>query len=205
MAFDGFSLSALIEADILEYGIQLDPNVCLVYLSNLELPSGCYRFGGEGHIAQVTSEPIGDKEPIRQLLDTPAELGRSFAIACPGVWGSNRLSYRAPFRDKDTGELGWPDNPVEALLTQRPSPFRFRLGNQQDEQKQDVHNPSQPKLLSRGRYAVPAGSVYVLDKPLEPWLQWPSGKRHEGGWFPYEGYSFKRWGCSLALPLELTS
>ena len=40
----------------LEYGIQLNPEMCLVYLSNMDLPreegrsQGCYRFGGEGPI-----------------------------------------------------------------------------------------------------------------------------------------------------------
>lgn len=186
----------------LDYGIQLDPQICLVYLSNLELPNGCYRFGGEGHLVQVTSVPIQDDEPIRSLLETPEALGRSFAIICPGVWGSNRLSYRAPLRDKQ-GNLSWPNNPVQSVLTQRPKTFRFRLGNQRDEHNQDVHGASQPKLLSRGRYAVPAGSVYVLEKPLKPWLQWPDGKWPDAGWFPTEGYSFKRWGCALALALEL--
>lgn len=188
----------------LEYGIQLDPQVCLVYLANVELPNGAYRFGGEGHIVQVTSEPIAPDEPIRSLLETPTELDKSFAIACPGVWGSNRLSYRAPLRDRE-GHLSWPDNPVRSVLTQRPVAFRFRLGNQQDEHHQDVHGESQPKLLSRGRYAVPAGSVYVLEKPLIPWLAWPDGKWPDNGWFPTEGYSFKRWGCALALPLSLVS
>ncbi|MBE7385866.1 MAG: CRISPR-associated protein Cmr3 [Leptolyngbya sp. SIO1E4] len=189
----------------LEYGIQLHPEVCLVYLSTVPLPEGSYRFGGEGHIVQVTSEPIQPEEPICQLLDTPTELDKSFAIACPAVWGSNRLSYRAPFRDKDSGALSWPDNPVKALLTQRPSAFRFRLGNQQDSSGQSVHGERQPKLLSRGRYAVPAGSIYVLEKPLEPWRNWPSGRWPDEGWFPYEGFSFKRWGCALALPLEIVA
>jgi CRISPR-associated protein Cmr3 len=183
----------------LEYGIQLEPNACLVYLSNLKLPDGCYRFGGEGHMVQVKSEEIQSSEPIHQLLEK--KLGSQFAIVCPGVWGSNRLSYRAPCRDKDTGALSWPDNPVQALLTQRPRPFRFRLGNQQNAEKEDIHQPNQPKLLSRGRYAVPAGSIYVVEKPLIPWLQWPEGALPNEGWFPTEGYSFKRWGSALALPL----
>jgi CRISPR-associated protein Cmr3 len=186
----------------LEYGIQLDPEVCLVYLANVPLADRCYRFGGEGHIVQIESEAIQPNEPARTLLD--ADLEKSFALACPGVWGSNRLSYRAPLRDKDNG-LSWPDNPVQALLTQRPNAFRFRMGNQKDGAGEDVHQPNQPKLLSRGRYAVPAGSVYVLEKPLEPWLKWPDGQWPDDGVFPVEGYSFKRWGSALALPLNLTS
>ncbi len=183
----------------LEYGIQLNPEACLVYLANAPLPEDqLYRFGGEGHMVQLTCDEIQPQEPIRELLD--GDLGHHFALVCPGVWGSNRLSYRAPCRDKDTGSLSWPDNNlVKGLLTQRPRPFRFRMGNQRDADSKDVHRPHQPKLLSRGRYAVSAGSVYVVDKSLPPWLKWPDG---QGGWFPVEGYSFKRWGCALALPLS---
>ena len=72
--------------------------------------------------------------------------------------------------------------------------MRHRLGN-----KSEGHQPHQPKLLSRGRYAVPAGTVYVLDRPLDrTWQQW------DESWFPREGYSYKRWGCGLALPLACT-
>ena len=186
----------------LEYGIQLDPEVCLVYLSNTPLPeNSVHRFGGEGHMVQVTSKEIKPNEPIRTLLDEP--VGDRFSLVCPGVWGSNRLSYRAPCRHKDTGSLSWPDgNAVQALLTQRPRPFRFRMGNQKDETGNDTHQKNQPKLLSRGRYAVPSGSVYVMERSLPPWLQWPDGSWPEQGWFPTEGYSFKRWGCGLALPLS---
>ncbi|NMF83548.1 type III-B CRISPR module-associated Cmr3 family protein [Nodosilinea sp. P-1105] len=180
----------------LEYGIQLDPEVCLVYLSNAPLPeNSVYRFGGEGHLVQITSHKIQPGEYVRSLLDQP--VGDHFSLVCPGVWGSNRLSYRAPCRHKDTGSLSWPDgNAVQALLTQRPRPFRFRMGNQQDEAGNDIHQEKQPKLLSRGRYAVPSGSVYVMERSLPPWLQWPAEQ------FPKEGYSFKRWGCGLALPLS---
>lgn len=44
---------------------------------------------------------------------------------------------------------------------------------------------------------MPADTVYVLDKPLnQKWEDW------DESWFPTEGYSFKRWGCGLSLPLE---
>jgi CRISPR-associated protein Cmr3 len=70
----------------------------------------------------------------------------------------------------------------DALITERPQPFRYRLGGK----------------LSRGRYGIPAGSVYVLQKALDkPWHDWPEN------WFPTEAYSFKRWGCGLALPLAM--
>ncbi|MGG6263924.1 hypothetical protein ACQ4M3_10815 [Leptolyngbya sp. AN03gr2] len=59
-----------------------------------------------------------------------------------------------------------------------------------------MRSAHQPKRLSRGRYAVPAGTVYVLQEPLEiPWQDWSID------WFPKEGPSLKRWGCGLALPL----
>jgi CRISPR-associated protein Cmr3 len=79
---------------------------------------------------------------------------------------------------------------LETLLTERPSPFRYRLGGE-----------GQTKRLSRGRYAVPPGTVYVLKEPLDKcedkcWEDWPEE------WFPKEGVSFKRWGCGLALPLD---
>jgi CRISPR-associated protein Cmr3 len=47
-----------------------------------------------------------------------------------------------------------------SFYTERPFPFRYRLGNHNN-----YHN-NQPKLLSRGRYAIPAGTVYVLKQPL---------------------------------------
>ena len=77
------------------------------------------------------------------------------------------------------------------LLTERPIPFRYRLGNHPN------HQPHQPKLLSRGRYAVPAGTVYVLQQSLDKaWQDW------DISWFPREGPSLQRWGCGLALPLN---
>ena len=152
---------------------------------------------------QVSTEPIQADEPIQMLLNR--SLGHSFATICPGVWGSQRLSYRGPLRDQETNTVSWPDNPVAALLTQRPNAFRYRLGNQTDGDGNPVQKTNQAKRLSRGRYAVPAGSVYVLEKPLDRWLEWKSGTRSEGGWFPTEGYSFQRWGSALALPLEIST
>jgi CRISPR-associated protein Cmr3 len=74
---------------------------------------------------------------------------------------------------------------IATFLLQRPDPFRYRLGGE-----------GKTKRLSRGRYAVPAGSVYVLNEALDkPWQDW------DESWFPTEGYSFKRWGCGLALPI----
>lgn len=172
----------------LENAVQLKPDACLIYLSNIEIPNGWYRFGGEGHMVEIECRPIG--ETAQRLLDIP--LQHSFALITPAIWGSNRLSYRAPQIDSETEALLWGDLKVEALLTGRPKQMRHRLGN-----KKQGHQDNQPKLLSRGRYAVPAGSVYVLDKPMNlTWNQW------DEAWFPHEGYSYKRWGCGLALPLD---
>jgi len=162
----------------LENGVQLAPDVCLVYLSNMELPQGWYRFGGEGHMVSVTSSPIKDSAPIKDLLKR--SLGNVFATVTPAVWGSNRLSYRYP--------SAWEDR-LDTVLCDRPVPFRYRLGGK-----------GNTKRLSRGRYAVPAGSVYVLQDTFPDhyatWQDWPLD------WFPREGPSLKRWGCGLALPLS---
>ena len=168
----------------LENGVQLDPDTCLVYLANQEIPDGCYRFGGEGHLVDVCCQKM--RADLRTLLSLP--LGRSFATITPAVWGSNRRSARAPECDDD-GNLSWDGNAIEALLTQRPSVFRYRLGDSNDPR------PGAPKRLSRGRYAVPPGTVYVLKEPLECWHNWPDN------WFPEEGISYKRFGCGLSLPM----
>ncbi len=181
-----------------ENSVQLDPDACLIYLASDELAPGWYRFGGEGHMVNVRCEAIAPD--TQALLNQP--VGAQFALITPAVWGSNRLSYREPqlLRKQDAARHDLevvdsdlktaPEWQVEALLTDRPQPFRYRLGNQEN------HQRHQPKLLSRGRYAVPAGSVYVLQAPLaKPWHDW------DLSWFPQEGVSLKRWGCGLALPL----
>jgi CRISPR-associated protein Cmr3 len=184
-----------------ENSVQLDPDACLVYLSSHKLEAGWYRFGGEGHMVNVRCEPISST--IEKLLEKP--VGKQFALITPAVWGSNRLSYREPQvvcrgdaqrhqldsndpADNEAHKVSQWDQ--EALLTERPIPFRYRLGNSEN------HQPHQPKLLSRGRYAVPAGSIYVLKQALKSWQEW------DESWFPREGVSLKRWGCGLALPLE---
>ncbi len=181
-----------------ENSVHLDPDACLVYLSSHELAPGWYRFGGEGHMVNVRCEAISDT--TQNLLDQP--VGKHFALITHAVWGSNRLSYREPHllrkQDATRHQLATVDSDlqtawdVDALLTDRAVPFRYRLGDRED------HQPHQPKLLSRGRYAVPAGSVYVLKQPLDqPWHKW------DLNWFPQEGVSLKRWGCGLALPLDI--
>ncbi|MDJ1168897.1 type III-B CRISPR module-associated Cmr3 family protein [Roseofilum sp. BLCC_M154] len=190
------------EGDLfLENAVQLDPNACLVYLSNVSLSDGWYRFGGEGHLVEIQCLPLD--ESVKTLLNQ--KIDRSFAMIAPALWGSNRLSYREPMvRNGHTWIPAWrrqPEDPnpteawesaIAALLTQRATPQRHRLGK-----RTDGHQTHQPRLLSRGRYAVAGGSVYILESPLNrTWQDW------EEAWFPTEGYSFKRWGCGLALPLE---
>lgn len=164
----------------LENAVQMNPDTCLIYLANTPLSNGWYRFSGEGHLVELQCIEIAAS--TQQLLSQPA--GNSFALITPAVWGSNRLSYREPMTyQNNSWEPSWQ---IETLLTERPMPFRYRLGG-----------TGKTKRLSRGRYAVPAGSVYLLKDGaiVQPWQDW------DEDWFPKEAYSFKRWGCGLALPL----
>ncbi|GAB1541975.1 hypothetical protein NUACC21_46480 [Scytonema sp. NUACC21] len=186
----------------LENSVQMEPGSCLVYLSNTKLEPGWYRFGGEGHIVDVSCQNIA--ENITTLLNRRIE--NSFALITSAVWGSNRLSYREPvYLQKGDRQKYAQENPesherkvwsVEALLTERPIPFRYRLGNREQLSERNEQDSQPPKLLSRGRYAVRGGSVYVVKEPINlSWQEWPDD------WFPKEGPSLKRWGCGLALPL----
>lgn len=168
----------------LENGVQLNPDACLVYLSNTPISDGWYRFGGEGHLVDLHCKKID--QTVTDLLNE--DLGRSFALITPAIWGSQRLSYRAP-QIYNEGKPSWPDNKICAILTERPNPARYRLGNS------PLPRSEEAKTLSRGRYAMPTGTVYVLEKAIGNWQSWPED------WFPKEGVSFKRWGCGLALPL----
>ncbi|MGA9377280.1 MAG: type III-B CRISPR module-associated Cmr3 family protein [Phormidium sp.] len=186
----------------LENAVQLNPNACLIYLSNTEINNGWYRFGGEGHLVNIECQSISSK--VQQLLSEP--VGKTFALIVPALWGSNRLSYRQPINlhkgDPEKYKQADPESnnkfvwEIETIYTSRPIPFRYRLGEQKNAA------PNDPKLLSRGRYAVPAGTVYVMKEPSlktpcdKPWQDWPKE------WFPQEGPSLKRWGCGLALPLS---
>ena len=130
-------------------------------------------------------------EANKKLFNQP--LGKSFALITPAVWGSNNFSYREPGQQvNDTWQNAWE---VEAMLIDRPHPFRYRRGGH----------------LSRGRYAVTAGTVYVLEKEEKPWSEWPED------WFPsdrdkptkggdpktFKKLTLKNWGCGLALPLTV--
>ncbi|OLP16753.1 hypothetical protein BST81_18815 [Leptolyngbya sp. 'hensonii'] len=171
----------------LENAVQLPSDVCLVYLSNQALQDGWYRFGGEGHIVEVTCHELGKFVSDRLV---PPSLGCAFALITPGVWGSNRFSLRYPdvwrselYHDAQTGQ--------ESILTGKPIPCRYRMGGK-----------GAVKRLSRGRYAVPAGTVYVMRGPQPPWHQWTSHWTTD--LFPKEGPHLNRWGCGLALPLPAT-
>jgi CRISPR-associated protein Cmr3 len=166
----------------LENSIQMHPDICLVYLTNTPIDDGWYRFGGEGHLVDVQCQPITN-ETLLGLLNK--SVGDNFALIAPAVWGSNRLSYRFPTIWQDEAWKTAPEWEKAQIFTERSVPFRYRLGGTGD-----------TKRLARGRYAVPAGTVYVLETGIsEPWFNW------DESWFPCEGYSYRRWGCGLALPL----
>ncbi len=185
---DDERVSAQEEALFLELAIALEPGVSLAYLSSHELPAGRYRFGGEGHLVELRCLPL--PEALVELLSRP--LDGSFALVTPGLWGASRLSLRQPLERAANPALP-PRQPWHhagqgpAILTDRPRSWRHRLGAGSD---------GQPRL-SRGRWAVPAGSCYQVPPGLElpPWPDWPES------WFPREGFSFKQLGTGLALPL----
>ncbi|MGD1910341.1 MAG: CRISPR-associated protein [Rivularia sp. (in: cyanobacteria)] len=156
---------------------------CLVYLSTHEIPEGWYCFGGESHLVEVNSMKLPDDSPILELLNQKIE--RSFALITPGVWGSTRYSYRYPQH---------PTFPKPShMLTDRPSPYRYRVGDNKGGGR-----------LGRGRYAIPAGTVYVFDEPLNKY--WWEDEEKSGfpkEWFPNEGFSLKQLGCGLCLPLAI--
>lgn len=159
----------------LENAVQMREDTCLVYLSTHELEQelnqGWYRFGGENHLVEIHSEPIKLKR-VLSLLEEPIQ--KAFALITPAIWGSNRFSWRYPQH---------PEFPKPAhILTDKAIPYRHSAGGR----------------LGRGRYAVPAGSVYVLDEPLNmSWWDWPEE------WFPNEGYRFKHIGSGLCLPINI--
>ena len=193
----------------LENGVQVHPDRCLVYLSSrkLNIEDGWYRFGGEGHLVEIKCEEISEGSSIDTLMKQP--MGDCFSLLTPAVWGTQRLSYRFPVptgKDSSTALTASPNteplyslpktiqspsgtNPesfwsISAMMTERPIPFRFRMGG-----------TDKLKRLSRGRYAVPSGTVYQVSGEIPPWQEW------QQEWFPTEGYSYKNWGCGFALPL----
>lgn len=173
----------------LENAVQLDSDYCLVYLSNYEMPDGWYRFGGEGHLVEIETHKLSEKHKINRLLGQ--KIQHAFALITPGVWGSNQFSYRYPRH---------PDFPRQGMkmLTDKAIPYRYRLGQSKQNQPQENFKANPTGRLSRGRYAVPAGSVYVFKHPLEmSWWDFPDG------WFPKEGFPLKHLGCGLCLPVDI--
>jgi CRISPR-associated protein Cmr3 len=172
----------------LENAVQMEEDTCLVYLSTYELPNGWYQFGGESHIVEVNSLELTEESPILKRLREPIQ--KAFALITPGVWGSNAISYRYPKHQNFASDR----NKIK-LLTDKAVPYRYRIGYG-DKRKEEFQTRS-PGRLSRGRYAVPAGSVYVLKEPLnQTW--WDFSKE----WFPEKGL-LKKFGCGLCLPINI--
>lgn len=176
----------------LENAVQMKEDSFLVYLSTHSIPDGWYRFGGENHLVEINSQSIASD--ILNLLNKPIE--RQFALICPAVWGTNNLSFRYP---KDVRF----SNKRPEMLTDRPIPFRPRTvkGNNKSQRTNS---------LAIGRYAVPAGTVYVLKHPLEEqyntWWKFPLE------WFPggdkklptdQRPLPLKHLGCGFCLPIEI--
>jgi CRISPR-associated protein Cmr3 len=184
----------------LEYGIALEPGVALAYLSSHAIEEGIHRFGGEGHLVQLRHQPI--PQQLETLLSCP--LPAAFALITPGVWGGPKLSLREPIDTTvPNGRFPWHrGGQAPGILTDKPRPWRHRLGVGDGTPGPDGN--TRRRRLSRGRWAVPAGSCYqLLSAPsgrehngLPPWAEWPEE------WFPREGFSFKQLGTALALPVQ---
>jgi len=176
----------------LEYGIALKTGACLAYLSSHEVPDGAYRFGGEGHLVEQRCRPLPAE--LLRLLQLP--LTPPFALITPGLWGGPKLSLREPLDTASRqGVHPWHLNGhAPGILTDKPRPWRHRLGA-----GRTLADGTQAgrRRLSRGRWAVPAGTCYqVPGEPLPPWAEWPES------WFPREGFSFRQLGTALALPIK---
>lgn len=187
---DNERVSAQDDALFLELAVALEPGVRLAYLSSHDVPEGTYRFGGEGHLVELCVQPVPSL--LNELLTR--ELIGSFALVTPGLWGGSRLSQREPLdSSRQPASRPWHHNSRgPALLTDRPQPWRHRLGEGDKAKDKD----GKPRL-SRGRWAVPAGTCVQVSPshPLPPWPAWPES------WFPREGFCFKQLGTGLALPI----
>jgi CRISPR-associated protein Cmr3 len=157
----------------------------LAYLSSHEVAAGVVRFGGEGHLAQLQCMPIPPL--LLELLQRPLS-PTPFALITPAVWGGPKLSIREPIDTTvPNGHFPWRRNgDPPGILTERPRPWRYRLGAGSEGKRR----------LSRGRWALPAGTCYRVEgKPLPAWSDWPIP------WFPKEGLSFRHFGTALSLPV----
>ncbi|MEG4320844.1 type III-B CRISPR module-associated Cmr3 family protein [Microcoleus sp. Aus8_D1] len=181
----------------LENAVQMDEDYCLVYLSTYALPDGWYRFGGEGHMVEIANHPLTPDSTINQLLHPDNKIKHACALITPGLWGSNKLSYRYPKHDE------FPRCGLK-MLTDKAVPYRYRMGNQKTEQGRR----GQGGQLGRGRYAVPVGSVYVFKKALDKtWWEFP-GAWFEAGLLKKEDSLpqkslLKKVGCGLCLPVKI--
>lgn len=93
-----------------------------------------------------------------------------------------------------------PDHQLSSLETEVREKFGEFIQQKAPLEDSIETNPSKPAQgrLSRGRYAVPAGSVYVFKHPLEMnWWDFPDQ------WFPQEGFPLKHLGCGLGLPIDI--
>lgn len=180
----------------LENAVQLPDDICLIYLTNIDQTnlqpfSGWYRLGGEGHLVEIENHALSEKHIINRLLRQ--KIHHAFALITPGVWGSNNLSYRYP------QQSSFPNQDLK-LLTDKAVPYRYRIGQAHKEKAvgNDRYNSNATGRLSRGRYAVPVGSVYVFREPLNmSWWDFPED------WFPKEGFPLKHLGCGLCLPVDI--
>jgi CRISPR-associated protein Cmr3 len=191
---DDERVSVMEDALFLEYAIAIEPGVALAYLSSEGIEPGCYRFGGEGHLVQLRCHPVPQR--LQQLLNPADGFGpdRPLALITPGVWGSRKLSLREPLDDsRQPAVHPWHSQQLApGILTERPRPWRFRLGAGRDGKGR--------RRLSRGRWCVPAGTCYALPPGLQipPWADWPVS------WFPGEGnLRLRHFGTALPLPLLL--
>lgn len=158
----------------LENAVQMDDDYCLIYLSTYPIPDGWYRLGGEGHMVEISSLKLPPNHILHELLSLDQRIQRACALITPGVWGSNNLSYRYPKHPE------FPRAGIQ-MLTDKAVPYRYRMRGR----------------LSRGRYAVPVGTVYVFKQPLnKTWWEFPDE------WFPDKGL-LKKMGCGLCLPVEI--
>ena len=179
----------------LENAVQMKEGYCLVYVSNLdpnvlEVIQGWHRLGGEGHLVELEHRELTPKHKLNKLLSQ--KITQACALITPGVWGSNSLSYRYP------QQSSFPNRDLK-ILTDKPVPFRYRTGRSLDPETTSLgYDSRRMGQLSRGRYALPAGSVYVFREPLNlTWWDFPDE------WFPKEGFPLKHLGCGLCLPVEI--
>ena len=199
----------------LEYAVQMDDDTCLIYLSTHKIKPGWYQFGGENHIVEISWVELSNS--MVDKLNKPIE--RSFALITPGVWGSNKLSYRYP-KPRNPKYQHYPKQDHQKfpqkcpqMLTEKAVPYRYRIGH-----GETVNEKRKTGRLSRGRYAVPAGSVYVFKERLD--LNWWHFPDH---WFPdarsaekaklpdKKGLDekeplfslLKNMGCGLCLPVKI--